>query len=370
MRSVLITGGGGFIGSHLADELLAHGHRVRVLDSLVGQVHERRAAGVPERRGRARPRGRPRPRRGRPGARGRRRRRPPRRPGRRRPVDVRARGLHVGANDARDRGAARGAPRPAGRAAARRVEHERSTARARYVEPPGARTTRSSGRASELERGEWEPRAGGLRPVRRRRRRSARRSSSVYALTKYDQERLCLIFGAAYGIPAVALRFFNVYGPRQALSNPYTGVLAIFAGAAAERPAPALFEDGLQRRDFVSVHDVARACRAGALERTTPPDGAVNVGSGRSVTVRELAGRLAGVLDVEVEPELTDDVPRGRHPPLLRRHLARARAARLRAARCRSTTGSPTWPAGSRGRCAIDRTEQAARELAARGLTL
>ena len=89
--------------------------------------------------------------------------------------------------------------------------------------------------------------------------------ASVYALSKYDQERLCLMIGRAYGIPTVALRFFNVYGTRQALSNPYTGVLAIFASRLLNDNAPLIFEDGLQRRDFVSVHDVAQACRL-ALE--------------------------------------------------------------------------------------------------------
>jgi dTDP-L-rhamnose 4-epimerase len=84
--------------------------------------------------------------------------------------------------------------------------------------------------------------------------------SSVYALGKFDQERLCLLFGAAYHVPTVALRFFNVYGPYQALSNPYTGVLAIFASRLLNGRSPLIFEDGEQRRDFVSVHDVARAC--------------------------------------------------------------------------------------------------------------
>ena len=88
---------------------------------------------------------------------------------------------------------------------------------------------------------------------------------SIYALTKYQQERACLIAGEAYGIPAVPLRFFNVYGPRQALSNPYTGVLAIFASRLLNDRPPRIFEDGLQRRDFVSVHDVARVF-ATALE--------------------------------------------------------------------------------------------------------
>src|SRR5690606_19672176 len=98
---------------------------------------------------------------------------------------------------------------------------------------------------------------------------------------KYDQERMSLLMGRAYRIPTVALRFFNVYGPRQALSNPYTGVLAIFASRILNGRAPLVFEDGEQRRDFVSVHDVARACLK-ALTATWVTDRAFNIGSGLS----------------------------------------------------------------------------------------
>ena len=89
--------------------------------------------------------------------------------------------------------------------------------------------------------------------------------NSIYALYKYDQEQMCLMIGRAYGIPTVALRFFNIFGPNQALSNPYTGVLAIFASRLLNNRPPLINEDGLQKRDFVSVYDVARACRL-ALE--------------------------------------------------------------------------------------------------------
>src|SRR5207302_2487542 len=125
--------------------------------------------------------------------------------------------------------------------------------------------------------------------------------ASNYALGKFDQERMCLMYGSAYNVPTVALRFFNVYGRDQALSNPYTGVLAIFASRLLNDRSPLIFEDGRQRRDFVSVHDVARAC-ALALERG---DGQVlNIGSGASVTVCELAERLAAVTGREdIEPE-------------------------------------------------------------------
>jgi dTDP-L-rhamnose 4-epimerase len=119
--------------------------------------------------------------------------------------------------------------------------------------------------------------------------------SSVYALSKYDQERLCLMLGKAYNIPTVALRFFNVYGTRQALSNPYTGVLAIFASCFLNDNAPMIFEDGNQKRDFVSVLDIARASRL-AMETPEAANEVFNIGSGRSYTIIEIAERLAAIL--------------------------------------------------------------------------
>jgi dTDP-L-rhamnose 4-epimerase len=149
---------------------------------------------------------------------------------------------------------------------------------------------------AQLERAEWEPRSPDGRALRFEPTPETKRPSlsSVYALNKYDQERMCLLFGSSYDVPTTALRFFNVYGPDQALSNPYTGVLAIFGGRLLNGRAPLIFEDGEQRRDFVSVHDIARAC-ALALERDEAAGLAVNVGSGESVTVREIARRLAQV---------------------------------------------------------------------------
>jgi len=127
--------------------------------------------------------------------------------------------------------------------------------------------------------------------------------TSVYALSKYDQEQLCLMFGAAYRIPTIALRFFNVYGPNQSLSNPYTGVLAIFASRYLNGNPPLIFEDGAQRRDFVSVWDVAAACR---LALTTQAVGEVfNVGSGESRTVSEVAASMGDALGVGIEPIVT-----------------------------------------------------------------
>jgi dTDP-L-rhamnose 4-epimerase len=297
--TVLITGGCGFIGSHLADELLRAGYRVRVLDSLVDQVHEHGE-----------------------------------RPGYLDP-DVE---LRVG--DVRDAGAVREAvagvdavvhlaarvgvgqsmyelgeyaganthgtavlleallDRPVGRlvVASSMSVYGEGLYRAAGGEPVvDARRTRE-----QLEAGDWEP-ARDLEPVPTPEWKPPS-LSSVYALTKYDQEQLCLLFGEAYGVPAIALRFFNAYGPRQALSNPYTGVLAIFASRLLNGRAPLVYEDGLQRRDFVSVDDVARACRLALESEAT---GVANVGSGRSVTVREIARLLADALDSDVEPVVT-----------------------------------------------------------------
>jgi dTDP-L-rhamnose 4-epimerase len=128
--------------------------------------------------------------------------------------------------------------------------------------------------------------------------------SSVYALSKSNQEQLCLMLGRAYGIPTVALRLFDTYGPRQALSNPYTGALAIFALRLLNGKPPLIFEDGLQQRDFVSVHDVARACRL-ALESPCAVGHAINIGSGEPVTVLSAAERVARALGLEIRPEVT-----------------------------------------------------------------
>jgi len=132
---------------------------------------------------------------------------------------------------------------------------------------------------------------------------------SVDALTKYDQERLCLVLGRAYGVPSVALRLFNVYGPRQALRHPHAGVLALLGLRCLDGRAPLVNEDGLQRRDFVHVEDVARACVL-ALESERAPGRVFNVGSGQSHSVREVAERLARALGSDVQPEVT-----GRYRP-------------------------------------------------------
>jgi dTDP-L-rhamnose 4-epimerase len=193
--------------------------------------------------------------------------------------------------------------------------------------------------------------------------------ASVYALGKYDQERMCLMFGEAYDIPTVALRFFNVYGTDQALSNPYTGVLAIFASRLLNDRAPLIFEDGHQRRDFVSVHDVVQACMR-AIERPGADGRAVNIGSGTSVTVREVAERLSAVLNKEhIEPQVT-----GKYRVGDVRHcfadISLASEALGFAADVELDDGLAELAQWLEGQVAHDQVDSAAAELAARGLTL
>jgi dTDP-L-rhamnose 4-epimerase len=361
---VLITGGAGFIGSHLGDELLQAGYRVRALDSLVEQVH----GGKQQRPG------------------------------------YLADEIELIAGDVRNAEVVRGALegvdavfhlaarvgvgqsmyQPAEYAAANTagtaillealLEHpvrKVVVASSMSVYGEGAyEPAPAAGRSREqLERGDWEPRGPDgeeLRPVPTPETKEPS-LASVYALTKYDQERLCLLHGAAYGVPTVALRFFNVYGPRQALSNPYTGVLAIFAARLLNERPPLVYEDGGQRRDFVNVADVARACRL-ALEHEAVDGRAVNVGSGESVSVLELAGELARVLGTAIEPEITGKFRAGdiRH---CFADVTLARDALGFVAEVPLEQGLAELASWLEGRTAPDRFDEAAAELAERGLT-
>ena len=130
--------------------------------------------------------------------------------------------------------------------------------------------------------------------------------ASVYAVTKFVQERNSLIVARAYGMEAVALRLFNVFGPGQALSNPYTGVLANFGARLLNGQSPLVFEDGRQKRDFVHVRDVARAFRL-AMERPEAAGHVINIGSGRSYTIGHIAEMLARALLGFVPEHLLED---------------------------------------------------------------
>ena len=193
--------------------------------------------------------------------------------------------------------------------------------------------------------------------------------SSVYALSKYDQERLCLMIGKAYNIPTVALRFFNVYGTRQALSNPYTGVLAIFASRLLNNNSPLIFEDGMQRRDFVSVLDIARASRL-ALETPEATDQVFNIGSGNSYTVIEIASKLAEILGKKhMEATVT-----GKYRVGDIRHcfsdISKARAILNYEPQVTLEDGLMDLSIWLKDQKAEDRVSEASRELAARGLTV
>jgi dTDP-L-rhamnose 4-epimerase len=367
-EKVLITGGAGFIGSHLADELLAHGYEVRVLDDLVDQVHhgatrpDYLASDVELVHGDIR-----------------------------KPHVVRRalRGVdavvhfaaRVGVGQSMYEIGEYAATNTAGTGALldALLEHpvrKLLVASSMSVYGEGAYTTvhgepftAAERTTAQLNRGTWEPTdAAGrpLEPVPTPETKSPA-LASVYALTKYDQERLCLIFGNAYDVPVVALRFFNTYGKRQALSNPYTGVLAIFASRLLNDRPPLVFEDGLQQRDFVAVSDVVHACRL-ALEQDGADGHAVNVGTGRSVTVLEVADKLGRVLGVEIEPEVTGKYRAGdiRH---CFADITRARQMLGYEPQVELEQGMAELAEWLEGQVAIDRGDDAAAELAARGLT-
>jgi dTDP-L-rhamnose 4-epimerase len=370
MQTILITGGAGFIGSHLADELLRAGHHVRVLDNLTPQVHEHRS----------------------------------------RPSYLN-RSVELLVGDVRDASAVRtaldgvsavfhfaasvGVGQSMYRIADYTSNNNLGTAvllqelaerpveslivassmsvygEGLYATPDG-RATESSGRSREqLRRKQWDlETADGepLTPLPTPESKSPQ-LESVYALSKFDQERMSLMVGRAYGIKTVALRFFNVFGTRQALSNPYTGVLAIFASRLLNRQPPMIFEDGEQRRDFVSVHDVVQACRL-ALDVPEADGGVFNIGSGRSVSVLDVARTVANALRVKhLEPVVTE---KGRVGDIRHCFADISHAAQVLGYRPRVTLESGVgevaeWVAGQ---TATDRVSNAGAELAARGLTI
>ena len=306
-RRVLVTGGAGFVGSHLVDALVARGDRVRVFDNLDPQVHG---------------------------------------PARRTPEWLSPRAeLVVG--DMRDAAAVRDALRGVdvvyhlaaavgvGQSMYQVADYtavntlgtahllqslvdDRGDVRklvvassmsiygeGRYVRPDGGEPAAVLRGADQLRAHEWEPRdvdGAVLAPVPTDEGKPLD-PTSIYALTKADQEKMVLQIGAAYGIPSVALRFFNIYGPRQSLSNPYTGVAAIFSARLLNGQPPLIYEDGEQKRDFVSVHDIVQALLLAAEEEAAAGK-AFNVGSGRAVSVREVADTLGGVLGTRVEPQV------------------------------------------------------------------
>lgn len=370
-KRILITGGAGFIGSHLADQLLAGGFGVRALDVLDPQVHG---------------------------------------PARERPAYLDERvDLHVGdvtdpeavcaALEGVDAVVHLAAAVGVGQSMYQMARYTRANnlgtavllealqeqpvdrlvvassmsiyGEGRYISDDERICDRVRRSRSALEAGQWEPRGPrgeGLEPLPTPEDKPPD-LASLYALSKFDQERMCLLAGEAYQRPTVALRFFNTYGPRQALGNPYTGVLAIFAARLLNGERPLVFEDGVQKRDFVSVHDVARACR---LALTAPDvDGQViNVGSGEPRSVLEIARMFAEVLGrPELEPEVV-----GRYRVGDIRHcyadITRARELLGYAPRVSLVQGMEELADWLADQEAVDRVEEARQELEARGLTV
>lgn len=223
---------------------------------------------------------------------------------------------------------------------------------------------------SQLERGIWEvldPEGNPARPVPTPEHKPLY-PSSVYAVTKRDHEELCLSVGYAYRIPTVALRYFNVYGPRQALSNPYTGVAAIFSARLLHGKPPLIFEDGLQSRDFVHVSDVVQA-NLRAMETDEADYQAVNVGTGRATTVREVAQMLCEHLGSTQEPVVVGKFREGdiRH---CFADVSRARELLGFEARMTLREGIPELVEWVRGQRDVqDLTDRAAEELRKWGLT-
>ncbi len=133
------------------------------------------------------------------------------------------------------------------------------------------------------------------------------RPTSTYGISKRDQEELCLTIGRSYAIPTIALRYLCTYGSRQALSNPYTGVAAIWANRLIHGKAPIVFEDGAQKRDFIHVSDVVRANLAASAAPRAADYEAFNVATGQSITVAELAGKLALAMGRPISPDISGD---------------------------------------------------------------
>jgi dTDP-L-rhamnose 4-epimerase len=240
-----------------------------------------------------------------------------------------------------------------------------------YRDADGTPVESAARSVSQLKQRDWAVRNGRgetLRPVATPETKKIT-APSVYALTKHFQERLCLTTAPAYGIRTVALRFFNIFGTRQALSNPYTGVMAIFASRLLNRKPPLVNEDGQQLRDFVHVKDVAAAC-AIALEYTGAESAVFNIGSGQPISILQLARELGRAMQLEeIEPIITERYRLGdirncfADLDLARTELKFKPVITLREA-------LPEFVSWLDGQSATDLVPTALRELEERGLTV
>ncbi len=191
--------------------------------------------------------------------------------------------------------------------------------------------------------------------------------TSYYALSKKDQEEMVLLFGRTYDVPVIALRYFNIYGTRQALSNPYTGVAAIFGSRLLNGRAPMIFEDGNQMRDFVSVHDVVQANLL-AMKSDTADGEALNIGSGQPITIREVAAILGEELGKTAPIEITGKYRAGdiRH---CYADISRARDVLGYVPQFGFRDGVAELVSWLRSQTAVDRVHEASQQLSSYGLT-
>ena len=191
--------------------------------------------------------------------------------------------------------------------------------------------------------------------------------TSIYAITKRDHEEIASSSARAYGIPTVALRFFNIYGPGQALSNPYTGVAAIFASRLLNESRRSFSRTDSSRATSSTSATSSRGI-VRSLSSQEAEGKAINLGTGRPTNVTEIAEVLADGLGVDDRPGVAGAVPLRRHPPLLRGPIAGAAGSGLRG-QMSLPTGMENLLEWLEGQEAVDRVDSATRELAARGLT-
>jgi dTDP-L-rhamnose 4-epimerase len=368
--NILVTGGAGFIGSHLVDALVSAGHRVRVLDALVPQVHgdaERPVYLHPDAefiRGDVCDAG---------------------------ALERALEGVEAVYHEAAEVGVGQsmyemqryvrantfGTSVLLEHLVARRERIRKLVvASSMSIYGEGAYACPVHGAVypqlrptAQLRERRWETeceRCGSELRATRTNEEKPLFPTSVYAITKQDQEQLSLVVGRAYGIPTVALRYFNVYGTRQALSNPYTGVCAIFSSRLLNGQRPVIFEDGAQARDFVHVSDIVRANLL-ALETDRADYMAVNVGTGRATSVGEVARLLAEGLGREADAEFVGKYREGdiRHCIA---DITRARELLRYEPRVTLEEGIPELLGWVREQEADDRVAQATAELETRQL--
>jgi len=366
MTNILVTGGCGFIGRHVTEELLENGYDVTILDALIEQVHGDIESAVPEAakviRGDIRDKA---------------------------IVEDALEGIdgvihlaaevgvgqsmyeiarYVGGNDL---GTAVLLEAMINRPIKRIVVASSMSVygEGRYRTESGNLLGIVRRRPDKIKKGDWDPlspEGQSLTPTATDEEKPVD-LASIYALTKYAQEKQVLIFGEAYGVDAVALRLFNVFGAGQALSNPYTGVLANFASRLANNQAPMIFEDGQQRRDFVHVRDVARAFRL-ALEKPNAAGHVINVGSGQAYTIKEVATLLAEAMGV---PEIAPDIMNKARSGDIRNcfaDISKARELLGFEAQHRLENSLGPFAEWVRGTGAIDRGAEMKRQLEERGL--